>query len=181
VARRLVKRARQSGQTPVIVVEAPTALDSEPAIAHELLDRRRRGAIGRKFGIERVGDIAQRVVADQIGHLERAEHRNEGTQHGLHDLVELERVGGADVYEVKHFAQQCEPQAVPEKARISLPTRTARRSTCSQKRIVVATVSSLVRSPFDELDEDDPGPCPTLVARQRELLREQMPDVAGAN
>jgi hypothetical protein len=27
---------------------------------------------------------------------------------GLHDRVELERIGGADVHQVQHLAQQCE-------------------------------------------------------------------------
>src|SRR5213083_736375 len=59
----------------VVVVEAPPALDAEPAIADVLFDRPRRGSIGGEFGIERVGDVPQRVVADEIGHLEWSEHR----------------------------------------------------------------------------------------------------------
>src|SRR5215813_1897934 len=88
----------------VVVVEAPPGLDAETSIEHVLFDGPRGGSIGGEFGIERVGDIAQRVVADEIGHLEWSEHGDEGTQRGLNNRIKLERVGRADVNQMQHLA-----------------------------------------------------------------------------
>ena len=108
-ARRPAGRCRRRSPAPLLTPRRPSR--------DVLFDRRRRGSIGRELGIERVGDVPQRVVADEIGHLEWSEHRDEGTQRGLDNRVELERIGGADVHEVKHLAQQCEPHPVPQEPR----------------------------------------------------------------
>src|SRR5260370_9973323 len=80
----LVELVREFSDSLVIVlVEAQPALDSEPSIADMLFDGRRCDLIVGEIRVERVGNVAQRVVADEIGHLEGSEHRDEGTQRGL--------------------------------------------------------------------------------------------------
>src|ERR671931_2331779 len=76
-----IELARQlSDPLIVVVVEALPGLDTEPIVGDVLFDGGRRGSIGGEFRIERVGDVTQRVVADEVGHLERSEHRDKGTQ-----------------------------------------------------------------------------------------------------
>jgi hypothetical protein len=94
-------------------------------------------------------------VADEIGHLQRPEDRDEGTQRGLDHRVELAWIDRADVDEVQHLAQEREPDPVPQEAR-DLPVHANRPHAHFAAEAHRGRHGLLRRSlPGDDLDEDD--------------------------